>query len=675
MELFNIFKILCFNLGIIITILGQSACYGRSSELQAFKKYLEFKNLKQAIIIYGGAARNHYSFETLHQDSNRTSHYYLTFFNLNNLKSDTDIKKLFRGNSPRMGIFITHSACDTMENRFLIKSSENLLFNNSLSWFIVLKNDCNKNNQPNLKDNIQAVFGNLNILINADVTVAVKRKKCFLDLVDIYKICQTCNDNKLTVEYKGNFSQENGFLVEKDFMQLFVLRRRNFENTSVAVATALVNYSPTLNMSISEYLNDNKRYLQNDFMQRKTYQLMSITQDIYNFSFHLRIEDEWGLFTNGTWTGVLGLLNNHEIEFTLLPLRYMSERLHIISYTPEVHVELVRFLLRHPKRTGIRNIFFEPLTVTVWWSVLAIIVITGIMLGIHVHAEYQLYWKLKTLQPHQSAATTLQQLVPEHKLDFIVLTILEAAFMQGPTPEHFHANSTRLLLTSVSVFALLLMQFYAAFIVSSLLSEAPRTITTLDALYNSSLEIGMENAWYNYDMFNTTTTTTNPLVRTIFKNRICKNGKRNILTLEEGVQRVAKGGFAFHVTLSRVYQLLVDILTESQFCELQEISFSNPFTTGIGVEKTSPYFEYLKSAILKFRESGILKYSDLVWKVPKIDCAALAKNDVEVDMEHFAPVLVFLAFAIMTSVWVFVFEYLYKSYKIVYKTMRKCLRK
>lgn len=205
----------------------------------------------------------------------------------------------------------------------------------------------------------------------------------------------------------------------------------------------------------------------------------------------------------------------------------------------------IRFLLRHPKRSSIRNIFFEPLADSVWWCVLALIVITIFLLATHLYAEYRLYCKRNMLQDGSSKTP---------RLDFVVLTILEAIFMQGPSPEEFYANSTRLLLTSVSAFSVLLMQFYGAFIVSSLLSEAPRTITNIPALYNSSLKIGMENVSYNFEIF---ASATNPLVRNIYKNRISKKGTRNnILTLEQGAQRIAQGGFAFHVSVNRAYRFL-----------------------------------------------------------------------------------------------------------------------
>ncbi|XP_061395061.1 glutamate receptor 1-like [Musca vetustissima] len=671
LPLTKVFNILCYNVASVI-IMSQLACCGNNCELLAFKEYLQFQNLNQAIVVYGGKERKSYEMA-----KDPLSQCFLKFFNINNLNANTDLYKLFRGNSYRMGIFLKHTTGDVAKEKLLFKASENFSFNNSISWFVIMENECNK--EVNFLENIQNAFGNLNILLNADFTVVYETKKCFFDLYDIYKICYKCNDDNLLVEYKGNWSMENGLMAEQRFKIPFVLRRNNFRNSTVNVAAAILNYSPSLNMTMSEYLNDNKHYLQNDFMQRKTYQLMAITQDVYNYSFQLHIKDGWGIFNNGTWTGVIGLMTNKDVEFSLSPLRYMIDRLHVVSYTPVVHVELVRFLLRHPKRTSIRNIFFEPLAVNVWWCVLALIIITGILLGIHIHTEYQLYWKLKMLQPHERVATFYQR-GPEHKLDFVVLTILETAFMQGPAPEQFHANSTRLLLTSVSVFAILLMQFYGGYIVGTLLSETPRTITTLEALYNSTMEIGMEDVSYNYDIFNLSQ---NQVAQKIFKTRICKNGKRNIVTLEDGLQRIAKGGFALHVSLNRAYQLLTDMLTQSQFCELQEITFNNPFVTAIGTSKTTPYLKYLKTAVLKFRESGVMRYNELVWKLPKIDCAALAKDDVEVDLEHFAPVCVFLAFAIMISIWIFMLELIYKrmkyllhiDYEEIRGTIRSYLRK
>lgn len=128
--------------------------------------------------------------------------------------------------------------------------------------------------------------------------------------------------------------------------------------------------------------------------------------------------------------------------------------------------------------------------------------------------------------------------------------------MQGPANDAFNATSTRMLIFSVCLFSLLLQQFYGAFIVGSLLSVSPRTITNLAALYNSSLEIGVENIPYNIETFEKTTV---PLASAIYKERICKNRERNILSIEEGAERIKKGGYAFYVSANRMYYILKGI--------------------------------------------------------------------------------------------------------------------
>lgn len=181
----------------------------------------------------------------------------------------------------------------------------------------------------------------------------------------------------------------------------------------------------------------------------------------------------------------------------------------------------------------------------------------------HVHAEYKIFTKLQKQTTSNDGAKSendalLQPM--ENHLDFIFLCIMEAILMQGPAPELFRCNSTRLLVVSVSIFSILLMQFYGAFIVSSLLSEPPRTITNLQALYNSSLELGMENVSYNYDIF---MNNKNPMVRNLYKYRICNKhtNRPNVMTLEEGVKRIGKGNFAFHVITDRAYRLLTGELS------------------------------------------------------------------------------------------------------------------
>lgn len=62
-------------------------------------------------------------------------------------------------------------------------------------------------------------------------------------------------------------------------------------------------------------------------------------------------------------------------------------------------------------------------------------------------------------------------------------------------------SSGRTISLCLLIFTFLLYQFYSASIVSSLLSEPPRTIKTLADLLKSQLKVLIEDIAYNYDFF------------------------------------------------------------------------------------------------------------------------------------------------------------------------------
>lgn len=66
------------------------------------------------------------------------------------------------------------------------------------------------------------------------------------------------------------------------------------------------------------------------------------------------------------------------------------------------------------------------------------------------------------------------------------------------------------------------------------------------------------------------------------------------MTLEEGIERVQKGFFAFHVELARGYKVVSDIFHENEKCSLKEIAFVNLIEPWTPVRKNSPYKEIFK---------------------------------------------------------------------------------
>ncbi|XP_012158503.2 glutamate receptor 1 [Ceratitis capitata] len=500
--------------------------------------------------------------------------------------------------------------------------------------------------------NARRVLTPLPLNISADITLGVRvDDNNTIQLFDIYKIQR----DWLEIEAKGNWSLSDGLQIEQKYLQSYVSRRRNFKGLTLS-AGIVVRERPE-DMDELQYLSsmDHKKL---DPMQRKTYQLMKLMEPMFALSFEAISRPTWGAqLSNGSWDGVMALILSGRAEFSLCPMRFVLNRIHLMDYSIAVHTEFVFFIFRHPRRNSIRNIFFEPFADEVWYTTVAVIVLAISLLFLLLRHEHQF---LLNKDPHF-----------QYRLDYAILSILEAFFEQGPETNAFTATSTRMLVFTVCVFSLLLQQFYGAFIVGSLLAVAPRSITTLDALYNSSLEIGMENIPYNTESFENTMV---PLGMAIYKERICKNREKHILSIEEGAERIKKGGFAFHVSANRMYILLKSLLSEKEFCELQDVPFIAPYRIGMGITKGSPFREYVTTSIIKFRTTSILQHNDNQWQLPRMDCSLSQNREVEVDLQHFLPALLLLCSAMIFSFFILFLELVYYYFESNTKLARLCPR-
>lgn len=56
-------------------------------------------------------------------------------------------------------------------------------------------------------------------------------------------------------------------------------------------------------------------------------------------SFDIYLTDKWGDETNGSLSGVSGLLQKHIVELSLCPLRYKKARLQAYDYSRNIHTE------------------------------------------------------------------------------------------------------------------------------------------------------------------------------------------------------------------------------------------------------------------------------------------------------------------------------------------------
>ncbi|XP_023033999.1 ionotropic receptor 75a [Drosophila willistoni] len=597
-----------------------------SMKLFAFEDFLYYHNLKHALVVL--TLEEEHKIEGI---QHLLANYYVQFYNL---KKPMKFDELFYYNSPRTGVLIFNYDNDYAKRYIYKIASEMGYFNNTQAWFMMGSGGATN------EQTIMEILSGYNINIDADITVALETadNNFTYQLYDVYQI-----NAPLIIEFKGSWSPIKGYQLLNHFKNTWVVRRRDFYNFTLRASTALIEKPKGLDdMS---YLANDKELLQFDPMQRKTYQLFKLIQSMYNLSLDIGFTDNWGqMLNNGSWTGVMGQITSHQADFALCPMRFVLDRQSSVQFTPILHTQFIHFLFRHPRRNIVRNIFFEPLSTLVWWSVLALITFSTLLLVLHVRQEHRV---LTVGGEHHHRV--------ERHFAFVWFTMMDTYLQQGPDPEMFRLFSTRMLISASSIFGFMLMQFYGAFIVGSLLSDSPRSIVNLQALYDSNLDIGMENISYNFVLF---TNTSNQLVRDVYSKRICRNREHNILSIDQGAERLKQGGFAFHAAIDRMYRLLIELLEEHEFCELQEIMFNPPYVASSVLAKSSPWREHLAHAILHLQATGLMQYNDKLWTVPKPDCSLFKAAQVEVDLEHFAPALFALALVMLASGTVFLLELL-----------------
>ncbi|XP_067620037.1 probable glutamate receptor [Eurosta solidaginis] len=634
-------------------------CKVEAIEFRAFADFLKQQHLKHAIVAYNGETskllQQQYEQHLVEDNAlralvNFTRLHFYDVHHATKSKKTKNFKNLFFYGTPRVGIYLNELEDILLQKYVLEANSESsavscalpdencvdgsafLRFNNSQAWFIMSKALREEVALSNIKD----VMTSLPINISADITFGVRvGDNTTIKLFDIYKI----QHDLLEIEEKGYWSADKGLRLKKRFYQSFVKRRRDLKGLQLR-AGMVIRERPD-GISDLDYMNS-LDYKKSDSMQRQTYQMLMMLEPMFNLSFQTNIKDDWGKsWPNGSWTGVMELLISGEAELSLYPMHLEGNRLQLLHYSPALHSEYVFFLFRHPLRNEIRNIFIEPFVQEVWYTVFALIVLTTLLLLLHLYHEQRFFLNK---DPHF-----------QYRIDYAFLSILEAFFMQGPDNNAFSATSTRALIFFVCVLSLLLQQFYGAYIVGSILAVSPRTITNLKALYNSSLEIGIENIPYNIEFFENSSSS---LVQALYTQRICQNRKRHVISVEEGAERIKKGGYAFHAS-GRMYYVLKDILKDKEFCDLQEVSFVPPLQISIGIGKLSPFYEYLSTSILTLRSTGIVQHSDRKWKVPKLDCSLSQNREVEVDLQHFQPALLLLCSGMLLSVSILILEIIY----------------
>lgn len=129
-----------------------------------------------------------------------------------------------------------------------------------------------------------------------------------------------------------------------------------------------------------------------------------------------------------------------------------------------------------------------------------------------------------------------------------------------------------------------------------------------------------------------------------------------------------------NIKINKFLNSLSGLLSEKEFCELQDVPFIAPYRIGMGITKGSPFREYVTTSIIKFRTTSILQHNDNQWQLPRMDCSLSQNREVEVDLQHFLPALLLLCSAMIFSFFILFLELVYYYFESNTKLARLCPR-
>lgn len=149
-----------------------------------------------------------------------------------------------------------------------------------------------------------------------------------------------------------------------------------------------------------------------------------------------------------------------------------------------------------------------------------------------------------------------------------MLIVIGVLALQGLYSKIWTSSHARIILLLMLSLSFVIYQFYSTSIVGSLLAPAPRTITTIEKLTETTLKIVMED---------------NPSNRVIFKvsygsdlmDLYEKKVKEQevFVSIENGIEMIRDGRHVFLTNIDESYAYIKQLFSHSEIEQLQEIAF------------------------------------------------------------------------------------------------------
>ncbi|XP_023314633.1 probable glutamate receptor [Trichogramma pretiosum] len=475
-------------------------------------------------------------------------------------------------------LFILDLDCseDTIE-RLVEAADAGRLFSTPYKWLLISQNE-------NISSQLGRLLASRDIYPSSEVVAVSSSGR----VVSVYRTSK--ESRELLIEDIGHWDRGGGALSLSGSVGDVVAwrRRKNLRGTALKSSLVITN-KDTIN-HLTDYQDKHI-----DTITKSNYPWALLFVQMFNATVSFDRVGTWGyLSANGSWGGMIGQLQRGEIDFGGTGTFLVGQRIGVVQYISLTTTSHSRFVFRRPPLSSISNLFRLPFGRSVWLGALGLLLLLAGLL----YPAMRLEW----LSTGRDKRESLNEPNPPSLSDDLIV-VLGAVSQQGSWYEP-RSMPTRLIYLMALLAALNLYAAYAANIVA-LLQSTTSSINDLRDLLDSPLTLAVHDTVFNRHYFGSFK---DPVRRSVYEDRICSGStskKCNWYGIEEGIERVRRGQFAFHVVLGAAYKIVAETYAEDEKCDFHEIDYLNQFDPHFVIPVRSPYVEHFRVGALKLHETGL----------------------------------------------------------------------
>nr|UVB79166.1 ionotropic receptor 75p3 [Heortia vitessoides] len=558
-------------------------------------------------------------------------------------------------------VIITDLSCEGVKE-LLIKASDKGEFKSPYRWLLL-----------DLEDDHDQILKELEILVDSDVLVLKKTKNGIYLFTEAYKIAMDYDviyKKRLTwrpLPSNDNYAEENGedytnittlsdaqtivdgrdgrgrgVIVDYRESRVLSYRRKNLRNHTLTMVNVITDNNDTRNHM------DDRLHLHQDSITKMSYNVVKICFEMLNASEKLVFTHTWGYRDkNGNWQGLVDHLIKKTGDLGTLSI-FTKDRMEMIDYIAMVGSTAVRFVFREPPLSYISNIFTMPFTGGVWVAI--VVCVLGCSVFLYIASKWE-------------ATMSMHQFQLDGSWTDVIILIIGAVLQQGCTLEPRYAAGRTVTLLLFLALTILYAAYSANIVV--LLRAPSSSVRTLPDILNSPLKLGASDFEYNRYFFKKLN---EPVRKAIYDKKIAPKGKKpNFYTMEEGVAKIRKGLFAFHMELNPGYRLIQETYREDEKCDLVEVDYINEIDPWVPGQKRSPFKDLFKINFIKIREAGIQSCIHHRLHVPKPRCSGTVSTFSSVGITDMYPAMLATLYGMLLAPAVLVMEIMYHRLTVLRK--------